>query len=341
MKIVKALLTAGVMAILILDNRCALKGAEEGITLCLQTVIPSLFPFFVLSSILTSTVSTLPKPILNLFGVGPNSGGVLLSGLLGGYPVGAKSVSQAYSEGTISRQEAGRLLPICNQCGPAFLFGMTACLFDSPKFSALIWIIHILSAILLARLLPSPPSPNRHPSPPKTISLSAAMTQSLRSIATVCGWIVLFRVMFNFLDRWFLWALPYPVRITLCGLLELANGCTELWQITDPPTRFVLTVLLTGFGGICVSLQTFNMLHPDIDRHLYFPGKVTQAGISTLLASLLTRKLYPLGGMIIFFGLTLLTITKIRKKTVAIPPKSVYNEAIKEVRIELCSSEKR
>ena len=41
------------MLVLILDGKAALLGAQAGVELCLNTVIPSLFPFFVLSVLLT------------------------------------------------------------------------------------------------------------------------------------------------------------------------------------------------------------------------------------------------------------------------------------------------
>ena len=44
------------MLALILDGRTAIDGARQGIELCLRTVIPSLFPFFVLSILLTSSL---------------------------------------------------------------------------------------------------------------------------------------------------------------------------------------------------------------------------------------------------------------------------------------------
>lgn len=342
-KQVKAALAAGLMAVLILDNRCALRGAAEGIELCVKTVIPSLFPFFVLSSILTASATGLAKPLAALFGVTPNAGGALISGLLGGYPVGARSISQACAEGSLTPQEAQRLLPICNQCGPAFIFGITGSLLGSPVYSALIWGLHILSAILVARLLlPKPRKVLHHPSAKmQGSSLAEAMTQSIRSIATVCGWIVLFRVMFSFSDRWFLWAIPQERRILLCGLLELTNGCTDLYQITDIGSRFVLATLFTGFGGFCVGLQTLSLLHREIRPRYYFPGKIAQAGISTLIAGLLTGSHYLLGLSVTGLGLVMLILAKFRKKTVAFPRKRVYNGFIQETRIELCSLEKR
>ena len=44
------------MAVLILDSKTALTSARDGIQLCLQTVIPSLFPLVVLSGILNGAI---------------------------------------------------------------------------------------------------------------------------------------------------------------------------------------------------------------------------------------------------------------------------------------------
>ena len=54
--ILKKLLPAISMLILILDPNTAVRSASDAIQLCLKTVVPSLFPFFVLSSMLTSAL---------------------------------------------------------------------------------------------------------------------------------------------------------------------------------------------------------------------------------------------------------------------------------------------
>ena len=46
--IVSLAAAAGIL-VLILDSRTALAGAAQGLSLCLKTVIPSLFPFIFLS----------------------------------------------------------------------------------------------------------------------------------------------------------------------------------------------------------------------------------------------------------------------------------------------------
>lgn len=341
MEFLKGLCAAAAMIVLILDSKCAFAGATEGIELCIRTVIPTLFPFFMLSNILVSSFHSLPRPILRIFGVSRNAGGVLLTGLLGGYPVGAQSVSQAYGEGRISKGEAERLLPVCNQCGPAFIFGMTAALFRDIRSCILLWLLQLASAVIVAWVIPGGHSPASPVPAARRVSISDSLRRALAATATVCGWIVMFRLLFSFLERWMLWALPQPFRIGICGLLELANGCTELHQIGDERLRFLLCVLMMSFGGLCVTMQTFSVIHPDLDRRYYFPGKLLQASLCIQFASLLQGRYTILTGILGVIGAICVIFFRFKKKTVAFRRQRVYNGPIKDTRILLCSSEKR
>ena len=53
---ISIILPACGMMMLILDSQTAMHGAAEGIVLCINSVVPSLFPFFVLSILLTNRV---------------------------------------------------------------------------------------------------------------------------------------------------------------------------------------------------------------------------------------------------------------------------------------------
>ena len=90
------------MLLLILDARTGFQGAAEGIRLCISSVIPSLFPFFVLSMVLTGAIAGSTwrglRPLGRLCGLPKGAESLLVVGLMGGYPVGAQSIAQAPPE---------------------------------------------------------------------------------------------------------------------------------------------------------------------------------------------------------------------------------------------------
>ena len=277
------------LGVLILDGKTAISGAREGVQLCLNTLIPTLLPFFFLTNILSSGLMGRPIPILRPIGrlcrIPEGAEYILITGVLGGYPLGAQAISHACEMGSLSRRDGRRMLAFCNNCGPAFLFGMGGALFQDPKIPWMLFCIHILSALSVACIVPGEPGRclvgiGKRP------SAVQALWQALRSMAGVCGWVILFRVLIAVVNRWVLWYFPEEVAVIISGIVELSNGCINLGDIKAPPLRFVLCSGFLAFGGLCVAMQTYASA-PNVDRDLYFPGKVLQSAISIFLSCLL------------------------------------------------------
>ena len=282
----KGCFAAAAMGILILDSKTAAAGAEKGLMLCIETVIPALFPFFVLSTLLVGVLNrTIPilKPLCKAFRIPSGSEGLLIVGFLGGYPVGAQCVSYGHKQNQLSKWNAERMLVICNNCGPSFLFGMAAAVFDQWYIPWCLWAIEILSAWITARFIPCDGETVsiRHSD---GCSLTDALQRSIRVMASVCGWIILFRLLMTSLDVWVLWMLPTEVQCAISGILELSNGCFDLVRIDNCGLRFLLCAAIVNFGGICVLLQTCSVVSKNINKALYFPGKVFQGFISILIS---------------------------------------------------------
>lgn len=286
------------MAMLILDAKTALIGAKDGIQLCIYTVIPSLFPFIVLSIIINSSLAghSIPflRPLCRFCGMPQGSESLLLLGLIGGYPVGAQSISLAYQNGQLTKKDAHRLLGFCSNAGPSFLFGITACLFTNKYAVWLLWGIQILSVIITGFLLPGKSRANCSIRTGTPISVPQALHKSIQSMASICGWVILFRVFLAILNRWWLWLLPTEMQTILIGCLELTNGCTELNRIGLEGVRFLLCACFLNFGGACVGMQTVSVCN-ELGTGMYFPGKVLQTVIAILLAYPLQAILYATG----------------------------------------------
>lgn len=105
----------------------ALHASKNGMKLWLDTLLPTLLPFMILTNILIHTegITKIVHPISPFFkvffGLSPNGTYAFILGLLCGYPMGAKLAADLYYAGKISRQEAEYLLTFCNNPSPAFL----------------------------------------------------------------------------------------------------------------------------------------------------------------------------------------------------------------------------
>lgn len=278
------------MFILILDSKTALSGGLAGLQICLTQVIPALLPFFVLSIMIGSAFTGADIPLLHPLGrlcrMPKGSESLLILGLLGGYPTGAQGVCQAYRQGQLSKEDTHRLMGFCSNAGPSFLFGIAAVVFPYAWLPWALWAIHILSSLLTGILLPGGSQNTVRLPGKKMLGITEALEQALRIMAKVCGWIILFRVVQEFLDRWVLWLLPVTSRVGVVGMLELANGCLELTNVGDLGLRALLCSVFLSLGGLCVTMQTVSVTAP-VGLGMYIPGKILQCILSILLTLLM------------------------------------------------------
>lgn len=306
-------MAAAGLLVLILDSRLAVESAREGMELCIRTVIPSLFPFFVLSMVLTNSLGDWVSPPVracgNCLGIPEAAVSVLFPAVLGGYPVGAKCVGELYQNRRISGEEAQRLLAFCSNAGPSFLFGMVSGFFPEQKMVWMLWLIHLFSAFLTAMAIPH----RKNQEIKKQTEQAGAQKPVLLSAATamllVCCWVILFRILLGFLNDWFLWILPDWVQVLLTGMLELTNGCCELLRVADVRLRFVLCSCMLSFGGVCVLFQTASVTQ-GLSLGSYVQGKLLQTLHSFLLSCAVVSENWVFGVLPLIFTMIFRKIQK-------------------------------
>lgn len=274
----------------ILDAKNVCMGAQDGIELCIKSLIPSLFPFFLITTMLNSRLNgqsiSFLAPVCRICGIPRGAESIFLLGIIGGYPVGTQCIQQSYKSGTLCKRDAVRMMGFCNNAGPAFLFGLISGMFTDAYITWIIWLIQILSSLLVGVLLPMKSHNKIIPSSVNAVSVQQAMKTSIINIANICGWVIWFRVILHLLFRWVLWTLPTEGRTIIAGLLELSNGCIMLQHISNPGLRFIACSVITGFGGICVAMQAASITK-DLGLGLYIPGKLLQTILCFILSGIL------------------------------------------------------
>lgn len=285
------LVLCGVLIWLLSDAPRVRQAASEGLALCAGVVIPALFPFMVVSSLLVSLgFGQLLAPRMEgfmsvLFRLPGCAGSALLLGLIGGYPIGARTAAQLYRARLLTHDEAQRLLTFCNNSSPVFFLSIVGQgVFGSLRVGLWLWLVHLLSALLTGLLLCRGDRGARRV--PQHIfcqsaSLSAAFVDAVRTgglnMLCVCAFVVVFYV------------LSAPLR-AVEGLLPTALiGLTELFSLTpllcpDMP-HFLLCALCGGWGGLSVLCQSAAVLDDtDLSLRPCLRGKAVQGVLSLALA---------------------------------------------------------
>ena len=269
---------------------------QEGLALCARSVIPSLFPFMVVTSLLLSLglgelaapwLAGLMEPLFRVPGAGSAA---LLLGLVGGYPIGAQTAAELYRDGLVSREEAERILAFCNNSNPVFLISVLgAGVFGSVRAGVWIWLIHVFSALLTGlafRGTGAGARPSRTADRPvfRAMGLIPAFVGAVRSsvsgMLSVCGFVAFFYV------------LAHPLAALGGRLGPCLVGITELFSLTPllTPDRFgfILAAGAAGWGGISVLCQTLAVLEGSgLRLRNCLLGKAVQGLLSLLLAALL------------------------------------------------------
>ena len=295
-KALACLLLCG-MLVWFLADAAAIKGAMgEALTLCARSVIPALFPFLVASSLLLSLgfgelaapwLAGLMEPLFRVPGAGSAA---LLLGLVGGYPIGAKTAADLYRNRLVTRSEAERLLAFANTSNPVFLISVLGVgVFGSVRVGVWLWLIHLLSDLLTGLLFRG--------SGKDAVSQTVSRNTAFRSVSFVTAFVEAVRSALSgilsvcaFVS--FFYVLARPLAAFSGPLGPALVGITELFSLTPLLTADTFGLILAsgcaGWGGLSVLCQTAAVLEGSglSLRNCLF-GKAVQGGLAAALAALL------------------------------------------------------
>ncbi len=287
------------LVFLVLFPNTCVDYAKGGLLLWFHVILPSLFPFMVLSRLLMETgaiyiIYRFLSPILSrLFHVSHPGSFVIFSGFLSGYPMGAKLVSDLLQKKIISEQEADYLLSFCNNLSPVFVttFLYSTCFKEQCSLSFILFIIYGIPLIygLIRRpkeKIHSIDQP-RDSSQNQTNSLTMEMVDNaimngFVNITKLGGYIILCSICSGCFTM-----LPCPPIVSgvLSTFTEITTGLNHLNSLDIPVTTKILFSLpLSVFGGLCGILQTCSIIKDSpLSPLSYIKNKWIQCGISTLL----------------------------------------------------------
>lgn len=303
------------LALILIFPANAYIGAKKGLLLWFNTVLPTLLPFIIMSNLIirlqiTKPLSKFLYPFFHfIFRVSKGGCYPILIGFLSGIPVGAKSVGDLYSNGSIEEEEAQYLLSFCNNSSPMFIIGYIAIAQLNMKelrgpLLFIIYISGILSAFLYFRILKLHKRKNIYASEysnsfievvePKFnfAVLDSAIMDGFEVITKVGGYIILFSIpaqivtSFGSPDNLF--------KLLSIGLLEITTGINQISMSSlDLNIKIVLITMITSLGGLSGMAQTKSVIsNTRLSFGTYFKVKLIHVVIAFLMASFYVKILF-------------------------------------------------
>lgn len=321
----------------------AAEGVRSGLRFAGSVLVPSLFPVSVLACCLVRMRVGAGRSrrvgvwIRAVFGVSGNAAVPLALGMIGGFPLGAKLVSDMVREGTLSKEEGARFSGLCTQAGPAFLLGAAASVLGSPFFGTALLLLQLFSTLLTGAILRGT-APDRAALPrapaaaraPFSRVLPACIGESAVSMLRLTGSVAFFRAATACVGA----LLPMQSASPLLGpfvsgLLELTGGL-ELLRGIAPTKAFPLVAALIGWGGLCVHLQAAAFLSDaELPLRPYLRTKLVESAVciaSAVVVCACLEKRFTVQSGISSVVLIFLIFFAVFKKTIGKRRKLCYNQ---------------
>lgn len=272
-------------------------GAKNGLEFCAGVLVPSLFPFMVISSFIIESgiCSLFEKPFSKIIGYLFNLPGIctstIIMSLIGGYPVGARCIRSLYEKGLITEKETQKMSYFCVCSGPGFLITFVgATLYKNKNIGIILLCASVISVLILGiiiglcnknKIIDNNVTFLKPKLSDFSQSLAKSATDASRGVIEMCALVVFFSVFIKFGE------MIITDQSLLKGfyiLTEVTTAVNNLYQNT--PVYIVAFAL--GFGGLCVHFQVFQGLKDiKISKLLFFLFRIIQGILTVLFTNVL------------------------------------------------------
>ena len=278
-----------------------------------ENVFPSLFPFFIASSLLINygfidLLGELTKGIMNkLFHLPGEASFVLIGSMISGFPSSSKYVRDLYLKELITKDEGSYLLTFTHFSNPLFVIGTIGIgLLNSNMLGFIILLCHIFSNFIIAFILR--PKSNKYKYLDERISFKKAIanmhkkrlmsksfgkifsdsiTNTINTLFLLLGIITFFLIISTLVNN--LFNFNEYLRAIFSGFLEMTQGVKYVSVLNIPIIiKASLITFIISFGGFSVHSQTLSIISDtDIEYKYFFIARVFHGFISSSLVFVL------------------------------------------------------
>lgn len=316
------------LILMLLNPSLSFTGAKNGLLLWFNIVLPTLLPFMLCSSLIVAWdgVDVLTRPFARLFalmGLSKNGSYAFLTGILCGYPMGAKTTADFLRFGELDAREGKRLLAIAAFPSPMFLAGYVRSLLPAEiPFSTAalamylpVPVMALLSALIYRRQAgcretgvksmknsqcPSKadyasdttaafmPVPASFPgsADASAPAFDTILMDVLETMVKIGGYIMLFSILVLFANHF----IPdtFRCRPVLLGFIEMTTGIEAISKAMGGTAAAAAVLASAAFGGLSGAAQTGTVIkNAGLSIRHYVLWKLLHACLSSVFLILL------------------------------------------------------
>lgn len=273
-------------------------GVKQGIELCLSALIPTLFPFMILSNcVINSGLIHINVPFISklmniLFRLPGESAPVIFLSMIGGLPVGAKMIQALYEKGSLTKNQSRRMMCFCINSGPAFIISTVGWfMLGSKELGMIIYFSVVTSSLtvgILSRFLAEGTDTyyedNIKERKLNDNFLHISLVNSSKAMIEICSWVIIFSAISELVGQL---NISENTSLFLKCILEITNGSKIACENFSVP----VVAGVIGFSGICAHFQLIGtMLKIKMKYKMFLVARIIHGSLSIIYCNLILNK---------------------------------------------------
>lgn len=288
-----AFLLPFILGIVIFRMDALQQSVRDTLALCARALIPTIFPFLIISDLLLRCSATrrvlflCGRPFARLLKVSPHGASAFLIGAVFGFPMGAKAIVSYYRDGLVEKEEGERLLLYAGNASPFFLIGSVGgILFSSRALGVYLFLLQTLISFLCGVLLSigkkrETPLYFTREEEASDFSLTRSVKNAVTQSLYICGYMLFFSAILSvFLP---LVKNAFLARL-LAAFLEISTACALASENIDS-LSLAFAAFSISFSGLSVLFQTKDCIEgTNLSLKGYLPVKLACGTAAFLLS---------------------------------------------------------
>ena len=285
---------------LLINKTLVFNTISYSLNIWINSLIPSLFPFFIISDILINYNITNYIPLVirkiftKIFNTSDNIITIFFLSLISGFPSSARNIKIMLDKKLITKNEASHALIFTHFSNPLFILGTLSIFLNSNILALIILISHYIPNIILGILsrnlnkkINNTIIKKESNSFPKILinSIKKSIDTLLMILGTLSIFLVISSLIINRLNLNI-----YNQTILKC-ILEITMGLKSISELNIPNIyKVIISSMTLSFGGLSIHMQVLSFIEEDnLSYKTFLISRFYHALLSGIIAFLLYK----------------------------------------------------